>query len=306
MKPYLLLIALLITAGSFSQQPYPLLSPDKTIRVEIDTYNQLTYSIYVDDKRVINESVIDMQLPSEISLSYLLRIKSIKTKTVNETIVAQIPISRKNIPNNYNELTITFKNNFAVIFRAYDDGVAYRIVTAFKDSITVINETAQFNFAEAAHAYAPIIQKREGLDVFHTSFEELYPYKSLDSLSTNDYMYSPVLVNTNDNIKVAVTESDLDDYPGMFLRGSSSNTLTAAFAPSPSEERVVEGDYPAMVVSKRTDYIAKTNGTRNFPWRVLLIARKDKELPANDLVYRLASPTKIEDAIRGYIRQMHR
>jgi alpha-glucosidase len=296
MKSYLLLVALLITAESFSQQSYHIWSPDKTISVGIDIDNQLTYSIYVNNKSILNEAVIDMQLANEVFLSYPLRIKSIKTESVNETIVAQIPISRKNISNIYNEFTITFKNNFAVIFRAYDEGFSYRIATTFKDSITVINETAGFNFEEGAHAFAPIIQKREGVDVFHTSFEELYPYKSLDSLSDNEYMYSPVLVNTNDNIKVAVTESDLDDYPGMFLRGTSSNTLTAAFAPYPLEERVGEGDYPAMMVSRRANYIAKTNGTRNFPWRVLLIAKEDKELPANDLVYRLASPTKIQDA----------
>ncbi|MGH2646790.1 MAG: glycoside hydrolase family 97 catalytic domain-containing protein, partial [Ginsengibacter sp.] len=107
---------------------------------------------------------------------------------------------------------------------------------------------------------------------------------------------NPVLVNTKDDIKIAVTESDLDDYPGMFLKGSSSNSLQSAFAPFPFEERMVEGDYPEMVVSKRAGYIAKTNGTRNFPWRVLLIAKEDKDLPANDLVYRLATPSKIQDA----------
>src|SRR4029078_700408 len=129
-----------------------------------------------------------------------LKIKSAKTKNINETIIAQIPVSRKNIPNNYNELTINFKNNFIVIFRAYNDGVAYRIATTFKDSIIIQNETVQFDFANDAHAWAPVIQKREDQDVFHTSFEELYSYKLLDSLSANDYMYSPVLVNTNNNI----------------------------------------------------------------------------------------------------------
>jgi len=193
-----------------------------------------------------------------------MRIKSTKTKSINESIVAQIPVSRKNIPNNYNELTIQFKNNFAVIFRSYNDGVAYRIATSFKDSITVVNETADFNFVKGAHAYAPIIQKRPDQDVYHTSFEELYPYKSLDSLSDKDYMYSPVLVNTADNIKVAITESDLDDYPGMFLQGTASNGFRGTFAPYPLEEKVVPGDYPQKVVTKRADYIARTNGTRIF------------------------------------------
>ncbi|MEO8713272.1 MAG: glycoside hydrolase family 97 protein, partial [Parafilimonas sp.] len=296
MKIYFLLIISCITINTFSQKTFELLSPDKTIKINIATNNKLTYSISIDDKTIINNSLIDMQLINGISLSNNLSIQSTKTKNVNEIIVAQIPVSRKNIPNIYNELTINFKNNFAVIFRAYNDGVAYRIATSFKDSIIVQNETAQFNFTNDAHAYAPIIQKREDEDIFHTSFEETYSYKSLDSLSKNDYMFNPVLVNTTNGIKVAITESDLDDYPGMFLKGSSSNSLQSAFAPYPIEERIVEGDYPEMVVSKRADYIAKTNGTRNFPWRVLLIAREDKDLPANDLVYRLATPSKIEDA----------
>ena len=119
-------------------------------------------------------------------------------------------------------------------------------------------------------------------------------------------MFSPALVSTINNIKIAITESDLDDYPGMFLKGTSCIALQGAFAPYPLEEKIVEGDYPQMVVTKRADYIAKTNGTRNFPWRVLLIAREDKELPANDLVYRLASPSKTERCFMDSSRQMHR
>ncbi|HEY1870427.1 MAG TPA: glycoside hydrolase family 97 catalytic domain-containing protein, partial [Chitinophagaceae bacterium] len=129
----------------------------------------------------------------------------------------------------------------------------------------------------------------------HTSFEELYQYKTLDSLPGDALMFNPVLVNTTDNIKVAITESDLDDYPGMFLKGNSSDNLTASFAGYPSDEKMIDGEYPEMIVTKRASFIAKTKGTRQFPWRVLLIARTDKELPANDLVYRLATPSKIDD-----------
>lgn len=290
-----LLILACISTKNFAQQQFQLLSPDKTIKIVIQTNNQLSYSVFVDDKKIINESLIDMQLSNSNALSKDLKIKSAKTNNVNEVIVAQIPVSRKNIPDVYNELTINFKNNFAVIFRAYNDGAAYRIATSFKDSITIQNETAQFNFTDASSAYAPLVQKREGLDVYHTSFEELYHHKQLDSLSVNDYIFSPVLVATTNNIKVAITESDLDDYPGMFLRGTNTNGFSAAFASYPLEEKVVEGDYPESVVNKRADYIARTNGTRDFPWRTLIIARADKELPANDLVYRLASPSRLND-----------
>ncbi|HVX26858.1 MAG TPA: glycoside hydrolase family 97 protein [Parafilimonas sp.] len=294
-KLILLFIVSCVAFKIFAQQHFQLASPDKTIKLSVQTNDQLTYSVFVDDKKIIDSSLIGMQLMNGIALSNNLKIKSTNTRSVNEMIVAQVPVSKKYIADVYNELTVNFKNNFAVIFRAYNDGIAYRIATSFKDSIIVQNETAQFNFTDNAHAWTPIIHKRDNADVYHTSFEELYPYNALDSLSNNDYMFNPVLINTN-NIKVAVTESDLDDYPGMFLKGNSSNSLSADYAPYPLEERMVDGDYPEMNVSKRANFIAKTNGTRNFPWRVLMIARNDKELPANDIVYRLASPTKIADA----------
>jgi alpha-glucosidase len=293
-KMIILLLFITAVTGTTAQQPPRLFSPDKTIRVDIRTNDQLAYSVFVDDKKIINESVIDMQLQDGNALSKNLKIRSAKTKSVNEMIVAQIPVSRKNIPDVYNELGIQFKNNFTVTFRAYNDGIAYRISTSFKDTVIIKNEIAQFNFNDDAHAWAPVIQKRDSLDIYHTSFEELYPYRSLYSLSNNDCMFNPVLVNTQ-NIKVAITESDLDNYPGMFLKGTSSNGLRSVFAPYPLEEKMIDGEYPEMTVSRRADFIAKTNGTRDFPWRCLLIARQDKELPVNDLVYRLSSPSKIED-----------
>lgn len=295
MKNFLLLMILITGMHSYSQEKFQLLSPDKTICVNISAKDKLTYSINVDNKNIIHDANINMQLKNGIELSDGLTKISTKTKSVDETIIAQVPVSRRLIPDVYNELVILLKNNFTVVFRAYNDGIAYRIKTGFKDSVTVQDETATFPFSDHSFIWAPIIQKRDGLDIFHTSFEETYPYKYLDSISNTDFMYSPVLVNTTGNIKVAITESDLDDYPGMFLKGNSSNTLTGVFAHYPLEEKMIDGEYPEMVVIKRADFIAKTNGTRSFPWRAILIARNDKELPMNDLVYRLASPSKISD-----------
>jgi alpha-glucosidase len=292
-----MLFCLVVFSGSngHAQKKFEVLSPDKSIRVEIKAGGVLIYSVFVDEKKLLSDCQIDMSLAGGISLSAgLKRIKEI-VRTVHETIVAQVPYSRKNIPDQYNETILQFNNRFAIVFRAYNDGVAYRMVTSFRDSITVSSETAAFNFNAGAHAFAPVIQKREGLDVFHTSFEELYPYKSLDSLSLQDFMFSPVLAKTSEGIFAAITESDLDDYPGMFLQGTGTDALNGAFAAYPMEEKIAEGDYPEMVVSKRAEYLAKTKGTRSFPWRVMLIAREDKDLPANDLVYRLASPSTIKN-----------
>lgn len=294
-KVLLSLLVLIIPLKCFCADLPLLCSPDKKVRVEISTSNGLSYSVFVDEKPVVLPSIIDLELSAGLKLGAGLKISSIKKHSVNAIINAAVPDKRKLIPDVYNELSITFKNKFGVIFRLYNDGFAYRITTNFKSDITVRSETAQFNFPQNAHAWTPIIHKRPGQDIYHTSFEELYPYKALDSLADTVYMYSPVLVALDGGIKAGVTESDLDDYPGMFLRGTGKSSLQATYAAYPLEERVEPGDFPQRVVTRRADYIAKTKGTRVFPWRALLISREDKDLPGNNLVYKLAEPCKLKD-----------
>jgi len=296
MKIFFLIIFYLFSSYALkAADSLHVLSPDNSIDITINTKKILTYTISVDNKIILEPSVIDLELMNGKKLSDDLSIQATKLHPVNEIVVSPVPDTRKNIPDVYNELLIQFKQNFSVAFRVYNDGVAYRIISRFKDSITIKKETAVFQFAKDAHVFAPLIQKRENLDIYHTSFEELYQYKSLDSLTYKDVMFSPALVSSADNIKIVVTESDLLDYPGMFLKGTQAFALEGEFASYPLKEKIAEGDYPQMVVTDRAAYIAKTNGARNFPWRVLIIARNDKDLPANDLVYRLATPSKIKD-----------
>ena len=160
----------------------------------------------------------------------------------------------------------------------------------------VNREIAEFNFPGKPSAYYPGIHKRDDADIFHTSYEELYPLRKVDSIGNNELGYTPTLIVLQKNPKIAITESDLEDYPGMFLAGTGSSSLVGKFAPYPLEERLAPGDYPQMVVTKRAGFLAKTKGTRSFPWRVMLIAEEDRQLPSNDIVYRLASPSRIGDA----------
>ena len=112
------------------------LSPDKSIHVTINTNKSLTYSITIDNKKIIEPSVIDMQLTDGKKLSDYLSVQSTKYNSVNQFIEQIVPYQQKNIPDVYNELIIQFKKNFSIIFRVYNDGVAYRIISRFKDSIT--------------------------------------------------------------------------------------------------------------------------------------------------------------------------
>lgn len=271
-------------------------SPSGKILLKVWMDNYLNYSVSFNREITLNKSSIDLMVENMGSISSQNSIRTHSVKRISNVIVSPVPEKRRIIPDNYSLLTVAFRGPFKVEFRVYDDGVAYRILTSFKDTIRINNEIALFSFPGRASAYYPGVHKRSDADIFHTSFEEEYPLKSLDSISTGAIAYSPVLIFSPGNPKIAITESDLEDYPGMFLGGTGASSLRAVFAGYPIEERATEGIYPQMVVTKRAPYIAKTRGTRSYPWRVIIISDDDRELPANDLVYRLASPSRIGDA----------
>lgn len=271
-------------------------SPSGKICVKIWTNKTLNYSIYENGKLILQPSMADMLLTNDRSFSFNNSIKSHTLKSVTNEIISPVPEKRKRIKDDYNLLSIAFRKPFKVEFRVYNDGVAYRFSTAFKDSVTVQNEVASFHFAKGTAAYFPGIHKRDDADIFHTSFEELYPLRQLDSIKNTEVGYTPVLLAPQANPKIAIMESDLEDYPGMFLSGTGSDVLDAKFAAYPLQEKLTAGEYPQLLVTERADYIAKTKGTRTFPWRVLMIADEDRQLPSNDIVYRLASPSRIGDA----------
>jgi alpha-glucosidase len=290
MKKYLMVgILLCLWLNSRCSDTLSVCSPSGKICVKIWMDKNLKYGI-------LEPSEADMLLSNNQSFSYNNSIKSHVIKSVTNEIISPVPEKRKIIKDDYNLLSIVFRRPYKIEFRVYDDGVAYRFLTLFKDSITVQNEVASFHFPESSAAWFPSIHKRDDADIFHTSFEELYPLRQLDSIKNTEVGYTPVLVAPPSNPKIAIVESDLEDYPGMFLTGTGTSILKAIFAPYPLEEKMTGGEYPQSLVTKRADYIARTKGARTFPWRVLMIADEDRQLPSNDIVYRLASPSRIGDA----------
>ncbi len=272
-------------------------SPSHHLTAKLWKDSWVHYTVYENDRLILAASSIDLVLADGKSLSYNNAVRKHSIRQVRDTILSPVPEKKRRIPDHYNELSLTFRQPYKLEFRLYDDALAYRINTNFSDSITIRNEIAQFNFPGTSAAWFPGIQKREDVDIYHTSFEERYPLRRLDSIRTGELAYSPVLVTpaNDDGPKIAITESDLEDYPGMFLAGTANNALHGEFAPFPLEEHLLPGEYPESVVTRRADYIARTKGARSLPWRVLIIADEDKDLPLNDVVYRLASPSRVPD-----------
>ncbi len=299
MKCFLLAIMLFLCGHVMAIDSIRITSPDNKTSVVIHINKKITYTLSYNGVVVLQPSEIDM-IFNGVKISDDLRIASSKNGFVKDSIISPVPEKRKVIPDVYNQLNIQFKKPYSLIFRVYNDGVAYQFVTKFRDSITVKNELAEFMFSPGQKVLLPLTHPREDVDRFHTSFEELYQLKNMDSISKTDLAYTPVLVGDTNNIKIGISESDLEDYPGMFISGNNNNALHGVFAGYPLKEVMTKADFPQLVVTQRADYIAKTNGRRSFPWRIIMIAPGDEDLPGNDIVYRLASPPKQKDV--SYIK----
>jgi alpha-glucosidase len=267
-------------------------SPDGQIKVSVEGGNNLLISAQHKSNVILKPSEIGLKI-RQISSTFVISNTSIKEK--DEVIHPPVPEKRRTIPDHFNELTISFKSKIYLQIRAYNDGFAYRFGSTIKDSIIVEQEIAHYSIPSQTTFYGPPVNKRDDVDEFHTSFEEPYLIKPIDSIAADKLFFSPVLVSYPNNVKVVITESDLEDYPGMFLRFSNRRTLNGVNAGYPKTVRVNPGEFPAEVVTSREDFIAKTKGARTFPWRVFMISSDDKQIPSNDMVYRLASPSRVAD-----------
>ena len=140
MKSICLLI-LLSTSFAATAQKKHVVSPNGKLRVDVNISNGIRYSVYYNNEVLISPSEIDLELASG-RLSKNSSIRKSQLRTVNSKIIPTVPEKRKVINDHYNELEIQFRNSFSLIFRAYDDGIAYRFKTRFKDSIVIKNELA--------------------------------------------------------------------------------------------------------------------------------------------------------------------
>src|SRR6185503_10333278 len=292
------LIALIFLSGSaihnFAQQAFQLVSPDSSVRLEIHIEKTLSYKLYSSSQLLMSSSSIDLVLGGGKRMSGKMTGSKQQFSKVNEAIAVPVPYRRKTIVNNYNQLTITFKELFSIVFRLYNNGMAYRIQTWAKDSITVEKETALFDMDPSATLWFAGIEKRPNADRFHTSFEAKYQKQTLSAIADTMITFAPVTISLPNGYHLAVTDANLFDYPGMFLEKTNTG-LKGSFAPASLKEKLIEGEFPQYVVTGRAGYLARTSGTRTFPWRAILIAREDIDLPSNDMIYLLGDPPKITD-----------
>jgi alpha-glucosidase len=291
MAMWLSLAALLWPAGGATAQqatakPLTVASPNGTIVASVTAGSDLRWSVDVAGKPVLLPSSIGLTLDAGRVVGALPKVRATTTRTVDQILRPVVRVKRAEVRDRFNERRIDFAGDYSLIVRAYDDGVAYRFVTKIAGDIEVRAEDVSFTFAGDHQLYFP----EETSLLSHQ--ERSYKRLRIADVGTK-FSSLPAIVET-DGPKIAITEADLFDYPGMDLTGGSEpNSLKGLFPYYPA--KVELGRDRDEKVIERESYMAKTAGTREFPWRVLVVAAADTTLLDTDIVYRLASESRIGD-----------
>ncbi len=268
---------------------YRVSSPDGSIIVEVSKSPVLTYRVLVDEREIVSPSRIDLHIANTPSMRKA-QLTSEKSISINQTLTPEVRVKSATIEDNFNEMTLGFNNLVNVAFRAYDNGVAYRFITQHNKTITVLDETAEFNFSEQASAHYP---EEESI---YSHNERSYIHYTLPEIDNHKLASTPALVE-HQKVKVLITETGLRDYAGLWLLGNDGKGLKGTFPRVPTAKAPEQGPWVDRnePITARADYIAKTAGDRTFPWRIIAIARDDKDLITNQLTYQLAEPNRLED-----------
>ena len=288
----ILSLLLLIGNASFAakEKKYVLSSPDGTLKVEISAGNELAYQVMHGNDTILSHSNIGLVLENGTIVGKTPRITGERRRKIKDNI--ESPFYRfKEFVATGNELDLKLKGGFGIIFRAYNEGVAYRFYTTQSSDIIIKEEQAEFNFKEDYTAYLPYTTNDK--QPMAMAFQNVYDITPL-SKAQPKLAFLPVTVDCG-SVKLTLLESDLEAYPGMFVQSQQGKYgLKGVFAPYPAKTDF----YPwrkQEYVTETTDFISRSRGSRSYPWRVLAITEKDTDMPVNNLVYALASPNRIGD-----------
>lgn len=288
----ILSLLLLIGNASFAakEKKYVLSSPDGTLKVEISAGNELAYQVMHGNDTILSHSNIGLVLENGTIVGKTPRITGERRRKIKDNI--ESPFYRfKEFVATGNELDLKLKGGFGIIFRAYNEGVAYRFYTTQSSDIIIKEEQAEFNFKEDYTAYLPYTTNDK--KPMAMAYQNVYDITPL-SKAQPKLAFLPVTVDCS-SVKLTLLESDLEAYPDMFVQSQQGKYgLKGVFAPYPAKTDF----YPwrkQEYVTETTDFISRSRGSRSYPWRVLAITEKDTDMPVNNLVYALASPNRIGD-----------
>jgi len=290
-----LFLLTLLLSGSISAQSvskesnYSLRSPDQRIEMRIRAADRINYDVLFNGNLLLQNSTLSINI-NHVNLGARPRVRATKQRSEDKEIVCPVPQKSARIREHYNELRLEMEGDYAVVFRAFNEGVGYRLETSLAASeAKVYTEEVRFNFAGDYNVYYP---KEES---FFSHNEREFLNLPVKQITQTTLASLPAVVVTNNGVKIAIAESDVEDYPGLWLRGVNDNALEAVFPPYPLKEELRKNSDRDFQVTEKAGYIATTKGARSYPWRILGIAEKDADLITNQLVYLLAKPSQVQE-----------
>src|SRR5262249_48499539 len=274
-------------AAPASDSKLSLRSPDDRIEVQIRVSNRITYDVSVNNTLLLKDSSLAIKIGDK-TLGENPQLKSSTKSSVDKVLEPAVRQKFARIREHYNELRLDFDLGYAVVFRAYPEGIAYRFETSLGgENVKVFNEESVFRFASDFTVFYP-----EEESMFSHNERKYLPFP-LKEISSTKFATLPAVVDAG-GAKIAIAESDVEEYPGLWLRGTGDNALSSTFEHYPLKEQLEKDrDYKVL---EAADYIAVTHGTRTFPWRVLGVAEHDQDLVANPLIWLLEKPSQLTDS----------
>ncbi len=295
-KVFLCLVGCLVASSLMAQKSVKLSSPDGKVQSNIQIGSTLTYDIQVDGQQVLAPSAISMNLSNGQKWGVDAQLLKQAESDIHEEVASPF-YRQKSMKNDCNVLTLTFKGNYQVEFRAYNEGVAYRFLSQEKKPYEVINEGVEYNFPQDFEATVPYVKDFESdkpEEQFGNSFENYYTISPISKLDSRRLSFLPLVVNTGKGVKLCLGESHLENYPGLYLQAKGT-AFQGVFAPYPKEIKQGGHNELQMQVKSGENFIAKVLETRSFPWRIAMICRSDKEMAGNNLTYLLGDPCRVAD-----------
>ncbi|GJM29172.1 MAG: alpha-glucosidase [Cyclobacteriaceae bacterium] len=282
---FLLLIFLSNNIILYAQQ-FTLNSPGEINKIQVYTDQQISYQVWHRGVLVLEKSPISITIDGN-ELGVNPKPRRPQSRSVEQTIRPVIKVKKALIQDEFNELEIPFRGGYSVIFRAYDDGIAYRITTSLKDTVVVNDEQIIYNFPQDHRAAFPIA------DDFFTHYERTHVIQKVSELANDKFSCLPVLIAPENGYRMVITEADLYDYPGFYLKPGEGGTSLQAIFPKYPKTYSTPNDKDVIPV-EREDYLGHGSGSRVYPWRLIAIADNDSELLHNELVYKLSRPLQLE------------
>ena len=278
---FLLLLMLAFACHAFSEVLVK--SPDNslTIAFRLDSRGTPEWRVVRKGSVVLAWSPVGLTFSGGSALTSRSTILDSEIREHDETYTLVIG-KTKQARDHFRELQVHLRQSLPsgryldLLFRAYDDGAAFRYKLPEQEALTpfeIVKENTEFHFPVNMKAWAFQI------NTFHSSFEGRYLPTTLAAIPDTGLVYLPLTMQRNDGVTLSITEADLTDYAGMYLRGLPGKALQVVLAPLPGGDGVAVRGRPPF----------------RSPWRVIMVGDAPGRLIESTIILNLNPPCALSD-----------